>query len=91
MSSAGFTGVEMSCSIVPRSHSRAMVSEVSSAAIRPMITAMMPGTMKLRLSRSALNHTRVRRSRAGAGATPVIRRTCSSASCWLKPVAIAAV
>ena len=39
------TGVEMSCSIVPRSHSRAKVSEVSMAAMTIMITAIRPGTM----------------------------------------------
>ena len=39
------TGVEISCSIVPRSHSRATVSEVSIAAMTIMITAIRPGTM----------------------------------------------
>ena len=39
------TGVEMSCSIVPVSHSRATVSEVSRAAMTIMITAISPGMM----------------------------------------------
>ena len=42
--SAGRSGVERICSIVPISHSRAMVSEVSNAAMICRITAMMPGT-----------------------------------------------
>ena len=43
--SAGRSGVDINCSIVPISHSRAMVSEVSSAAMIIRITAMSPGTM----------------------------------------------
>ena len=57
------TGVAMSCSIVPRSHSRATVSEVNSAAMTIMMTAISPGTMKFFDSRSALNQTRGRTSR----------------------------
>lgn len=44
-SSAGRRGVDSSCSMVPISHSRAMVSEVSIAAMMLMITAIRPGTM----------------------------------------------
>src|SRR5579863_5742031 len=44
-SSVGRTGVESSCSMVPFSHSRAMVSEVSSDAMIIRMTAMSPGTM----------------------------------------------
>ncbi len=40
-----FTGVEMSCSIVPVSHSRATVRDVSSAAITDITTAISPGMM----------------------------------------------
>ena len=42
--SAGRSGVESNCSMVPISHSRAMVSEVSSAAMIMRITAIRPGT-----------------------------------------------
>ena len=45
ISSGPRTGVEMSCSMVPVSHSLAMVSDVSSAAMSMMMTAMSPGTM----------------------------------------------
>src|SRR5215469_13058240 len=51
VTSNGVTGVDISCSIVPRSHSRAMVSEVRKV---PTSTTT-PGTMKLLLSRSSLN------------------------------------
>ena len=44
--------------MVPRSHSRAMVSEVSCAPTSAMMTATTPGMMKFRLSRSSLNQTR---------------------------------
>ena len=62
MSSAGLTGVDISCSIVPRSHSLATVSDVKSAAMIIMIIAMSPGTMKFFDSKSWLNHTRGRKS-----------------------------
>jgi len=45
MNSGVFTGVDMSCSMVPLSHSRATVREVRSAAITDMITAIRPGMM----------------------------------------------
>ena len=54
------TGVAASCSIVPRSHSRAMVSEVSMAAMIIMITATRPGTIMLRLVSSSLYQTATR-------------------------------
>ena len=44
--------------MVPRSHSRAITSAVSSAPIRVMMTAIKPGTRKLRLRSSLLNQTR---------------------------------
>jgi hypothetical protein len=43
--SDGVTGVERSCSIVPCSHSRATVKDVSMAAITIMMTEIRPGTM----------------------------------------------
>ena len=52
-------------SMVPFSYSRAITSEVSRAPTIMMMTAMMPGTMKLRLSRSSLNQTRMRPSTGG--------------------------
>ena len=52
------TGVAASCSIVPRSHSRAMVRAVSSAAMMDMMIAISPGTIIVRLSRSGLYQTR---------------------------------
>ena len=60
----------MSCSIVPRSHSRATVNEVSIAAMTIMITAIRPGTMKFFDSRSALNQTRGRTSSGDSTARP---------------------
>ena len=51
--------------MVPFSYSRAMTSDVSRAPTIMMMTAMMPGTMKLRLSRSSLNQTRKRPSTGG--------------------------
>ena len=52
------TGVDTSTSIVPRSHSREMVSDVSCAPTSASTIATTPGMMKSRLSRSSLNHTR---------------------------------
>ena len=53
------TGVEMSCSMVPRSHSRAIVPEVRMAARIDMMTAIRPGTIKFFDSKSGLNQTRI--------------------------------
>ena len=64
----------MSCSMVPRSHSRAMQSDVRSAAITIMITAMRPGTMKFRDLSSGLYQTRERVSMSGFRAIPLMRR-----------------
>ncbi len=58
ITSSGVTGVEISCSIVPRSHSREIVSDVSWAPIKARMTATTPGIMKLRLSSPSLNQTR---------------------------------
>ncbi len=57
--STRLTGVDASCSMVPRSHSRAMVSEVSMAAMIIMITATSPGTIMFRLVSSSLYQTRL--------------------------------
>ena len=58
MISSEVTGVEMSCSIVPRSHSRATVSDVSNTPTTAITIAATPGTMKFLLSRSSLNQVR---------------------------------
>jgi hypothetical protein len=50
--------VDITASIVPRSHSRAMTSAVSSVPIIAMTMAIAPGTRKRRLSSSALNQYR---------------------------------
>ena len=68
MISSGVTGVEISCSMVPRSHSRAMVSEVRKAPITDITSARTPGTMNALLSRSSLNQVRVS-TLTGAGCT----------------------
>ena len=71
MISRAVTGVETSCSIVPRSHSRAMVSDESSAPTSAMTSATTPGMMKFRLSRSSLYQVRAfdreRRRRRAVG------------------------
>ena len=51
-------GVDMIASIVPRSHSRAMTSAVSSVPIIAITMAIAPGTRKRRLSISGLNQKR---------------------------------
>ena len=81
MNSTMLTGVASSASIVPRSHSRATTSAVSSAPIIIWISAIEPGTRKRRLSSSGLNQTRDCTSMpAGAGA-PAARRFWSSHDC----------
>ena len=54
-SSTRVIGVESSASIVPRSHSRATTSEVSSAPTTVITTAIEPGTSELRLIVAGLN------------------------------------
>ncbi len=53
--SRALTGVAMSASMVPRSHSRATTMAVSRAPIRVMMTAIRPGTRKFLLLTSGLN------------------------------------
>ena len=79
ITSSAVTGVEMSCSIVPRSHSRETVSEVSCAPTRPRITATTPGMMKLRLSRPSLNQTRGSRSTIADPGRPECRAPAAHA------------
>jgi hypothetical protein len=62
------TGVAASCSIVPRSHSRAIVSEVSIAEMIDMMMAISAGTIIARLSSVWLYHTRPSASIAAGGA-----------------------
>ena len=50
--------VDISASMVPRSHSRATTSEVSRVPISVMLMAINPGTRKLRLRSSGLNQMR---------------------------------
>ena len=59
MISIALTGVEISCSMVPRSHSRAMVSEVRNAPMTDMTNASTPGMMNALLSRFSLYQVRV--------------------------------
>ncbi len=85
--SGTLAGVASSASMVPRSHSRATTSAVSSDPIIIRISAMEPGTRKRRLSSSGLNQTRgsvVMRPRAGkpaaqarAGQSQVCQAPCT--------------
>ena len=90
-SSGGFTGVAMSCSMVPRSHSRATVSDVRRAAITTMITAMRPGMMKFLDLSSGLYQTLTRGSMAGAALPPFNCREYRSVSAVRYPRAMVAV
>src|ERR1017187_1741772 len=62
--SVGRCGVESTCSMVPISHSRAMVSDVSCPARIVRITAISPGTTKFLDSSELLYQTRRRASRS---------------------------
>ena len=73
MTSIGLTGVEINCSIVPRSHSRAMVIEVSSARTVAMIIAIRPGIRKFFERKSVLYQTRGRASINGVSRIPASR------------------
>ncbi len=59
--------------MVPRSHSRAMVREVSMAAMMDMITATSPGTIMFRLSRVSLYQIRVSAPASGGSSRPCSR------------------
>ena len=73
------TGVEISCSIVPRSHSRAIVSEVRNAPTTAITIATTPGTKFAMLSRSSLNQ--VRGWKVTLGAPTARPRSCCQAIC----------
>src|ERR1019366_2697538 len=68
--SVGRSGVESTCSMVPISHSRAMVSDVSCPARIVRITAISPGTTKFLDSSEILSQTRSRASTIPGGRTP---------------------
>ena len=53
--SATEAGVDITASMVPRSHSRATTSAVSMVPMMVMMMAIAPGTRARRLSSSALN------------------------------------
>ena len=79
ISSSGWIGVDTSSSIVPRSHSRAIVRDESCDPTMAMTRATTPGMMKLRLTRSSLNHTLARTSTGVSVCTlPPRRRMASS-------------
>jgi len=81
--SRALIGRERIVSMVPFSYSRAMTREVSMAPTIMMMTAMMPGTMKFRLSRSSLNQTRTRPSTGGWSVSRPCRARCPASSCAL--------
>ena len=86
MISSAVTGVEISCSMVPRSHSRAMVSDVRKAPMTDITSASTPGTMKALLSRSSLNQVRTStESGTGCGGSP---RRCRHSTCRSDGVAL---
>ncbi len=64
--------------MVPRSHSRAITIAVSSAPISVMITTTRPGTRKLRLRNSLLNHTRCCSATGMRRVSPRARALCAS-------------
>ncbi len=81
-----------SCSIVPRSHSLAIVSEVSIAAMIDIITAIRPGTIMLRLSSVSLYQMRVSactaKGRSRIGRTSAVKRDMIASA---YPIAMVAV
>ena len=75
------TGVEINCSMVPRSHSRAIVSEVRNVPTTAITIATTPGTMFAMLSRSSLNQVRASTASGGSIARSPFRRIQSSWIC----------
>ena len=79
------TRVTINASIVPRSHSRAITSAVSSAPLKVMIIAMRPGTRKSRLFTAGLNRTRGCKA-IGSGAGRPASAACATSqpaqTCW---------
>ena len=84
-------GVDITASIVPRSHSRATTSAVSSVPINVMMIAMAPGIRKWRLLISGLNQNRganrdraarpIRRAAQPVATTPLRVRCRRSSPC----------
>ncbi|OPZ09530.1 MAG: hypothetical protein BWZ10_02550 [candidate division BRC1 bacterium ADurb.BinA364] len=72
-SSGTSTGVPISCSIVPISHSRAIVTLVNIAAMTTMTSAMMPGMIELALRRSGLYQARHSISTGASGGRRPLR------------------
>ena len=70
--SGTLAGVASSASMVPRSHSRATTSAVSSEPIIIRMSAIEPGTRKRRLSSSGLNQTRGSASMSPMGGAPAL-------------------
>jgi hypothetical protein len=64
-------GVEKSCSMEPRSYSRAMVSAVSMTAMMTRMRTMRPGTRKMALLRPGLKSVRTRAVSGGLAAPRV--------------------
>ena len=62
MISSRFAGVAKSCSIEPRSYSRATVSAVSITATMARMKVISPGRMKMALRRPGLKRERARSS-----------------------------
>jgi len=76
-SSAGFTGVDMSCSMVPLSHSLAMVREVRTETMTDIMRAISPGMTKFLDFSSGLYQTLLRRSMTGGmGLEACLRLNC---------------
>ena len=71
------TGVAITASMVPRSHSRAMTRDVSRVPTSVMTMAMEPGTRKKRLVSSGLNQKRC--STVIGGAFPMLSDRRSAA------------
>ena len=79
--SGTLAGVASSASMVPRSHSRATTSAVSSDPIIIRISAMEPGTRKRRLSSSGLNQTRGSVEMSGFASKPLLKARWESQVC----------
>ena len=78
MSSAGFTGETMICSMVWRSFSRTIEREVATTAESIMSIATSPGTRNLALCTSGLNQMRGSSITAGTtGGRPALARASS--------------
>ena len=89
MISAGRAGETISCSMVPRSFSRTIESEVATTAASIISMPVRPGTRNLALLSSALNQMRGSGRITGmAGGSPACSSSASR-SCWVVRSAIA--